>query len=118
MLSALVPLEISEKDFDSEERQFSIRVGDYKAMPQKFASDVRKELLEIINKIALIKALEDAYFDGMKIVVPGEIEGVLTVDKMLHQAAEFVSEHNDVIGDMIISFNKLSFVFCNSSYGS
>ncbi len=111
MVSALVPLDVSDKDFDSEERRFSIRVGDYKAMFQKFANNTRREIQEIVNKIALINAIEDIYFDGMQIVVPGEIDGVLTVDKMLHHAMNVISEHNDAIRDMIISFNKLSFGF-------
>lgn len=108
LFSTLTPFVLSEKQFDVEERTMTIRLEEHKKMLQDFVTSGQKEMQLMVNKIALIKAIEDGFFDGMPIVVTGTSVGLLTVEYMRLRAINVANDHNDKIRGVVTDYNKLS----------
>jgi len=107
LFSSLAPFTQSEKQFDKEERTITVRLDAHKKLLCDFATNAQAELQAITNKIALIHAIENAYFDGMSIVVAGVNVKLLTVEGVKLRALLVASDHNSKIRDVITDYNRL-----------
>jgi len=108
ILTELTPLSLSEKRFDNEKRGIAVRLDAHKELLQSFVKQGNEVLQNLVNKVALIKAIEDAYFDGMTIVILTNDDKLLTVEGMKERVKSIARSHNDKIRDVEMLYNQLS----------
>jgi hypothetical protein len=103
----LTPITQSEKRFDKEERIITIQLDEHRKLLTEFAINIQKEIQAMVNKIALIKAIEDAYFDGMPVVISGKSSWGITLSGMREIMVALVTEHNDKVRGVTMDYNRL-----------
>lgn len=107
LLEALNPIVLSPKNFDTEVRTFSLRLEEHKKTLTEFTKGANAQLKTLFNKVALIKAVEDGYFDGMAIVIRGEVLRFLNIETLKERAIYLTEYHNNKIREIVTLYNKL-----------
>jgi len=108
-LLLLLPFSEGEMRFDTEQRTIKFRHESQEKMLRDFAIKTQDLLQKISNNVELIHSIENAYFDGGTIVVPGKKDGLLTLEVLTEEAERIAKEHNDLLRQVIIDYNRLCF---------
>lgn len=104
---ALNPFTQSEKRFDKEERIITVRLDEHRKLLTEFATNAQKEIQGMVNKTALINAIEHVYFDGMPIMISSKSGWGIDAEGMRQMMVALVVEHNDKLRGVITDYNKL-----------
>jgi|GEM_PF-6020388 len=108
LLKHFLPCELEGKNFDSEERKIKLANDGYKNLFRLFVQKAEELLLGIAEDMALIKAVEEKYFDGMEIVTDEEDADYFSVGHFAKQAKAIAEGHNQDIKNIEATFTKLS----------
>jgi hypothetical protein len=111
LLKHLAVCELEEKNFGSEQRIIKLTKAEYKDSLKLFSQKAQECLQEIAEDIALIKAVEEKYFDGMDIVNGGGEVDYFSVDYFAKQANTIAESHNRDMKEVENSFTRMSLGF-------
>ncbi len=111
LLKHMLVCEVGERNFDSEQRMVELAKDEYKESLKLFTQKAYEHLQEIAEDIALIKTVEEKYFDGMDIVTSGGEADYFSVENFAQQAKAIAEGHNNDMKEIESGFTRMSLGF-------